>query len=69
LVQQFIRASPAISGYGIRLIYRRPETITFFAKEAPFVVPAGRVNVSRAWRHIISCGMSRNEFEGKMGTA
>jgi hypothetical protein len=48
LVHQSIRASPAIGGYGIRLIYGRPETITFFAKEAPFVVPACPVRASKA---------------------
>jgi hypothetical protein len=36
-VGQFIRASPATDDSEIRLNCRRPDTLTFFAKEAPFV--------------------------------
>ncbi|MGA2785964.1 MAG: hypothetical protein ABSF60_00405 [Verrucomicrobiota bacterium] len=36
-VGQLIRASPATDDTEISLNYRRPDTITFFAKEAPFV--------------------------------
>jgi hypothetical protein len=36
-VGQLIRASPATDDTEISLNYRHPDTITFFAKEAPFV--------------------------------
>jgi hypothetical protein len=36
-VGQFIGTSPATDDPEIRLNYRRPDTLTFFAKEAPFV--------------------------------